>query len=89
MRMVGFTADASLQKTSNHYQAAAAVTSTISPRLLPQQIVPPGLYCVFDYWACNSNCSTVPIWRRGQCYSYCYFLYDKCLHPVPVPQSFG
>ena len=82
MNIPGFAAEASLHKTSSHYQMPGASIALIEAKVLPQQVIPPGLRCLFNYWACNGSCSSWPIWRRSLCYSYCFDLYNKCLRPI-------
>jgi hypothetical protein len=79
----GFAAEASLYRTNAcFYLGAEANSSSPETKVSPQQVIPPGLRCLFDYWACNSSCSSWPIWRRNDCYSYCFAFYNRCLHPV-------
>jgi hypothetical protein len=82
MNMPGFGAEASLPKVSSQYQIAGASTSSVQAKVLPQQIILPGLRCVLDYWACNESCASWPLWRRAYCYSRCFQFYNACLNPV-------
>jgi hypothetical protein len=82
MNIPGFSADGSLSKTSAVSYQLVATNNFSGAKVSPQQVIPPGLRCLFDYSACNSSCSSWPIWRRNDCYSQCFSLYNKCLHPV-------
>jgi len=82
MTIPEFTAEASLHRTRGHYRITGGLASVVQSRLLPQQIVPPGLRCWLDYLACNASCASWPIWRRAVCYSYCFNFYTKCLAPI-------
>jgi hypothetical protein len=87
MTLPKFNAEASLEGTVGYYRVARGLPRAYRSKVLPQQIggIPPGLECLINYWACNSSCASVPIWRRAQCYSYCHYFYTRCLMPVPVP----
>ena len=88
MTMPGFTAEASMNERPRPYQMSRVTRHVQRSRVFPQvdvSAIPPSLRCYVQYWTCNDSCSTVPIWRRGTCYSYCNWFLNRCLHPLPVP----
>ena len=89
MNMPGFTAEASLYKTICHYEMVEVNSSTMQTKILPQQIfgvpIPPWLECLFNYWGCNSYCSSLPLSRRFDCYSYCFAFYNVCVGKFSIP----
>ena len=91
MEMPGFTAEAALYPARSRYRAVATDGLPVSSgMILPQQgpieiPIPPGLRCLFDYWDCNNYCSSLPVWHRAQCFSYCFSFYLRCAGPILPP----
>jgi hypothetical protein len=87
MTMPGFTAEASLNERTEPYRTSRMARHLQRTRVVPQAdtvVIPPSLWCYVQYWSCNDKCSSLPIWRRNACYSYCNWFLNRCLHPVPI-----
>jgi hypothetical protein len=82
MRMPGFAAEAALSRACMQYRHVRDPIPAPGPMVSPQQIIPPGLRCWFEYQACNNSCANWPIWPRDICHSYCFAIYNRCLRPV-------
>ena len=85
MNMPGFSAEASLYRTSERYRIVAAGISTRGGQLLPQQTANfrelnrPFFACYFAHEMCVSRCSRRPIPFDELCRMGCKINYNNCL----------
>jgi hypothetical protein len=95
MKMPGFTAEASLCQTSEHYHAAVTdVPSVLAAQLVAQVftatwgtgLIPPALRCFREYVGCVTFCSRIADQSsRLQCYFDCQRYYQAGCLPAPGP----
>jgi hypothetical protein len=85
MRMPGFTAEASLYNTSEHYHIAGTGISAIHLPLqinlvVPQQV--PKWICLPAYIACGAACSALGFPLYFPCIGACWAGYLSCMGAI-------